>query len=532
MLRISTTDLLTRPWIGLMAILAVGLVLRLVFFTGIVGSDDLTYCFDAYALFSGTYREYLLLHPTPGHLRTGLLIPVALFFSLFGVSELSSVLYPLLCSLGNIVLIFYLGRMLFDQRVGFLAASLYAVFPLEVVFATQLLPDLPMSFFMGLCILFFLKGERSSAGPGTWANYALAGVFLGAGYLVKVTAVPLLVLFLVVYLVVYALLRLRFRVEYLLVPAGLLLVLLCEMTFFYWQSGDPLLRLHSMLGTASSTPDPDFLAKAGLSVVWYRNLFVYIREMSDPAGLFGLFSWGAILAASYLLYRRVRSAAIPALWAGVMFLYLCFGTLSFSAYIFLPASARYLLPMTIPSLLLLSAALRQLSIPGRRVLVPGVLALLVLLSLGDLYVYSLREGRNLGYNARQVYSYFEDKASATIYLDDRTKGVMEFLSGFEGQWHLVEYVHKETDFDSIGDCYVVVDHRIVWFYKWRYDKELPPAVPEPPPRWQLVKTIENPSRGTGLVVQAKRLWGHLKGQPWEPGPGEAVNNDAAIYYVP
>lgn len=51
-------------------------------------------------------------------MRIGLIFPTALFFFLFGINEISAILFPFLCSIGNIILIYYLGELLFNKNVG------------------------------------------------------------------------------------------------------------------------------------------------------------------------------------------------------------------------------------------------------------------------------------------------------------------------------------------------------------------------------------------------------------------------------
>lgn len=104
-----------KPEIWLILILIFALALRLVFFTGLNTSDDFAYVNDVYRIIKpdgifGEYRPCSWLMSC----RVMLLYPMTLYFALFGISNFTAALYQLLCSLGGIVLIFYIGKILFN----------------------------------------------------------------------------------------------------------------------------------------------------------------------------------------------------------------------------------------------------------------------------------------------------------------------------------------------------------------------------------------------------------------------------------
>jgi len=88
--------------------------------------------------------------------RIGIIYATALSYSIFGVNDFSSVLFVLLTSLGSIILIFYFGKLLFDEKAGLMAAFLLSFFPLDIAYSTKLLTDLPSAFFMALGSLVFI----------------------------------------------------------------------------------------------------------------------------------------------------------------------------------------------------------------------------------------------------------------------------------------------------------------------------------------------------------------------------------------
>ncbi|HUU26566.1 MAG TPA: tetratricopeptide repeat protein [archaeon] len=90
--------------------------------------------------------------------------------------------------------VFWLGSLLADQRMGLLAAALFAVLPAHVIQSHYMVGDAPAVMWMVLSLSFFVLGlERKN----TWA-FAGSGLMLGLGLATKYTsiliALPALVL--------------------------------------------------------------------------------------------------------------------------------------------------------------------------------------------------------------------------------------------------------------------------------------------------------------------------------------------------
>jgi 4-amino-4-deoxy-L-arabinose transferase-like glycosyltransferase len=143
-------------------LLLVAVTLRAAFFTGFFGSDELIYSEAAYRIVTGEWpvSNYI------GALRYGVNLPVAMFMKLFGVNELAANLWSFVASVAEVVLVFFIGRMLWGIRAGFLAGLTVALLPLHVHFAGRLMADSPLAFFMTLSCALFLLGEQQSARDG------------------------------------------------------------------------------------------------------------------------------------------------------------------------------------------------------------------------------------------------------------------------------------------------------------------------------------------------------------------------------
>ena len=102
--------------LGLILILATGL--RVVSFIGYgYDGDDVGYADLAHSIVAGGFREAhertSLIFPA----RIGILVPAAMSFKVFGVSEQALGVYPLVVSLAGILLAYVAGNVLFNERV-------------------------------------------------------------------------------------------------------------------------------------------------------------------------------------------------------------------------------------------------------------------------------------------------------------------------------------------------------------------------------------------------------------------------------
>ncbi|MCA9051411.1 MAG: glycosyltransferase family 39 protein, partial [Planctomycetaceae bacterium] len=191
----------------LAAILLLGLGLRLFYFVGISGHDDISYFNHALEVLNGTFSTELVPDGSfPFRFRVGLIFSTALMFRLFGVSEYTAAILPVLNSLGLVVLAWWGGRRI-TRTTGTLAAFLAATFPLDVVQATSLWPTPFAAFFTGLSVLLWLSAEdRCFPGTGIrnglhWMHFA-SGLSLGTAYLFRIEA-GLFVLFFVSWFLLY-----------------------------------------------------------------------------------------------------------------------------------------------------------------------------------------------------------------------------------------------------------------------------------------------------------------------------------------
>lgn len=89
--------------------------------------------------------------------------------------------------LASILFIFLIGRRLYDHRVGLLGAALYAM----CVHPIQLSHFYAMDTFANFFVVAVMYVAIRASEDGTWWNYALIGVLLGAGMASKMSVLTL-----------------------------------------------------------------------------------------------------------------------------------------------------------------------------------------------------------------------------------------------------------------------------------------------------------------------------------------------------
>jgi 4-amino-4-deoxy-L-arabinose transferase-like glycosyltransferase len=119
---------------------------------------------------------------------------VALSFKLFGISEFSARLPSVICGIGSIILIFLVGRSLFNAYVGLIAAFLIAFLPFEIVFSRMSRMYAMYQFFYLLSLFGFYKafepgetsftGDRRDTNPDKHSSPVLQMVSRGKWFIV------------------------------------------------------------------------------------------------------------------------------------------------------------------------------------------------------------------------------------------------------------------------------------------------------------------------------------------------------------
>jgi 4-amino-4-deoxy-L-arabinose transferase-like glycosyltransferase len=114
---------------------------------------------------------------------------MSLSYQIFGVSTISSRIWTPLFAAMSLVLVFYLGKKMYNAVVGFTSAIVLGTFVTFYVYARAAMTDIPLLCFMLASMYFLLLSEKPQHCN---LNAALGGVFFGLALMTK-QAVALLI---------------------------------------------------------------------------------------------------------------------------------------------------------------------------------------------------------------------------------------------------------------------------------------------------------------------------------------------------
>jgi len=322
----------------------------LLFFGGVRGADAYAYAHHAYNI---TVGQYTVTADTMSYgFRYTVLLPTALAYKLFGVGDWPSALFPLLASLATVWMVIRLGTLWLDKQTGLLGGLLYAVYPLDLPWASLLGPDsyIPV-LSAGAMLAFWLAGEETRPAWQRRGFYAVSGLCVGLAAQARETGLLLLPV-----LVMLAWSR-RGRARIIgAILAGSLTPLLLELGYYWVTIGNPVHKI-SVLEKLNDL-------YVGGSAEGPTSLAYYPRAMfgMDLEGLawFGLFAYAALGALAIAAWTGEIPRLRPLLvWILPPLLYLEFGSLSVSQYAPVSKSYPYLTIISVPVVLVCAYGLSR-----------------------------------------------------------------------------------------------------------------------------------------------------------------------------
>lgn len=417
---VAVPSLAWSPGLILAALGLFALMLRLACLTGLIGSDDLGYAKYARALMEGTYGDAVEAVERRHHaLRYAVLLPVAAAYRLFGISEWTTILVPLLASTLSVVLLAEIGRQMFSLRVGVIAGLLYATFPIQLIMGTILVPEPIAACYVLLGVLCYLHARER----GGW-RWVAAGVLMGSAYLAKEPA-----LFVGGAFLLHALWERRWRGAILL-ALGVAAVGAAEHAYYFFGRGDLMFRPNSTR-LYTLPPAEEFFTPVQRHL-GYRLLRKYPQMMLVPHLKFGLHSLACLLgAAAALALRPRRWYLMLMLWAVIPWLYLNFGSWSFERYAPLPADPRYI-EFTYPPLMLLTAVALSRALAGSAMMARSAVAMLAVVMVSGAASGFLMRGTTAHAPAmtvlRQIVTATLAEPGRTIYTEnDKWRRALEIF---------------------------------------------------------------------------------------------------------
>jgi hypothetical protein len=418
---------LVRRWGWPGGIVLGALAVRLFFFTGLQGEDDILYSGAAHGLSQGR------LDSGAGVLgmRWGVVAPMALLYGIAGVHAASLAAVPLVSSLALVGMAYGFGRSLYSEAEGRWAAAFVALLPLDVFHATEVHADLPQSALATGAIALGWSALRGGQGRKALVLSLAAGLLLGWAHLAKESAF----LFAIAFLPWVRDRRAWGRLG--LIAAAFAAVVGAELAFYGVFRGDALYRVHA------AREIQDAAAAQGLvgRVTDLAKAFFYPLGTNFPytGGFFFLVAAGLVWA---LLRDREASIRVAA-WGGLLFLLLAFWPVSLAPY--KPAVAvrpRVLAAIEVPVALLAARFLVRALLSWKpRLAWAGVAALggVALVSIVRLH----QDGVRYRVGVQWAHGFLERRSGERVVTDGRTAAMLSFLSGYRPSFEVRGYATSD-----------------------------------------------------------------------------------------
>jgi 4-amino-4-deoxy-L-arabinose transferase-like glycosyltransferase len=485
--------------IMILLILLFGLILRLAHFSGITGGDDMIYAYNIYKFSIGNFE------PGTSHwdIRLAFLLPISLFVRIFGYNEFALALFPLICSMANIFLIYSLAKLLFTERIALYAAFLLSFFPLEVIFATMIFGDMVLALFMGLVVFYFLKGETQN----NFIYYLLSGLCVGMAYLTKETGT-----YIIFFLIGYALIEKKIKLQYGLVILSFLAIFFVECGYYYLKTGDPLYHFSVLTRSdnkvikeqetgAQVNVDTSFFkfkrkSVRDLKVLRGKNWFVEPIFTFTTEQEFGFFYYFILPITIYLLIKKDPKVKILLIWMIPLLIYILYGSISPFHFQPLRRWPRYLSPLTFPALMLLAYFLNE----NKHWLWKkfSVLTTSFLLATSLICIFAFDSGPTDSYIVKKIAAFREQNSQKSVLVywemyqhlapfleyqknqNIQLYGLPENKARPEGSLY---YGIELADPDKARDCYIVIP---LYYYEVN--------IQNTHPNWKLIHSIIRPKR--------------------------------------
>ncbi len=459
--------------------------LRLYFYVGLHFSDAPNYVEVALQMLR---RGYTPMDYYPPANRMLYIVPLSIALKFMGVNENATTAYTFATSIASIPLAYMLGMLFFDRRTGLLAALLLAVHPVNIIYSTQVMAEVPLSFFMALSAYLFFK-TRNPENVG-YANMALSGVVLGLAYMVKEIA-PILGILYMAYFISDTVRR-KPITRYCYLLAGFLLAFSLEYFIFHAMEGDGLFRVRNTVAYFSNT-SRDY-SGSGASAIWgiYPKILLNIGGGSFSYG-YGF--WIALFSGLYSMGRRDRKAYPVILWLICTLCYLQAGTMNWTQYLTMEKHDRYIEMLSMPVILLAANFIATMLSAKTKAKYFGAVVLLALLIVSNIsYVKKDVDGFRCGYRVNILMRYCDIKSISEyllthpkkpVYAEDGNTNLNVFLGNRRRVFNLRSFNYP----NAIKDAYVIVNltRKDVYGsseYSWRGDV---------PKEWQFKAIIKNPN---------------------------------------
>ncbi len=331
--------------------------------------DDLSYAGLALQIIHGHYSESASNIYTVRLLQ---IFPIAFFYKAFGVGLLTSAAWNISSFVLSILIAFFIGKELYNEKVGVISALLLSFFPLVVTYIGTMSDDLPLMLFTSLAVMAIVYARSRNSKKWHFAT----GLLVLTPLLVTPLGVLILPFLLVYILVELGRKKIAINRRTLYFAYGLIVALVLLTSFNYFEAKSPLITFSlnenyysqvSTTGYATAGAVPSVPSYYIAGMFPYKIITTLYESLAsrqfNPISIwhniytvnyneFGFFMYFFVIAAIYLVIKKESRAYIPLLWFGIIFAWLDIGpehiTLMPFNYLLMIRLLRYMMLVAVP----------------------------------------------------------------------------------------------------------------------------------------------------------------------------------------
>ena len=326
-------------WGYLFLIIAFAALLRIVFFSGALGTDEIVYLTHAYHLLQGDYLPTTYI----AAMRDGINAFLAASLWLFGKGTAGAGGLFFICSVAQVALSYSFAHHLWGRDTAIWAGITMAVLPIEVTQAGNLNPDPYLGLVIASSIVIFYFAQRDDR-P---ALYFAAGLLVGWVFWIKQVVIICAGVF-----VLFVLADRRWRSGWLWFACGCTVLVAAQFVLFWFVYGDALYFFRANYTFILQT---HIMGNVSDTSLWryFELLFVKVYHT-------GLVGWFAVAACILALWRGPESRTLFVLIWGLGLLFIFSAVpISFSPLKFIAKQSNYMDFFMMPLALLIGWFLAQ-----------------------------------------------------------------------------------------------------------------------------------------------------------------------------